>query len=495
MSPNDTFKIQSLDHLLSIVCMSSDFSRINLEAGTNHLVLSFYPSMTDSRKIHDNLMPALQAVHQEIHDWSNLTSSLPFDDMVIEKSPDKIAEKLQKGYGMIQLDTRSDEALLVNIANETMGQRSNNDTENEFSVIGPKTGFVENLTVNMHLLRKQIAIPQLVFKEITIGSLSKTNVVIAYIEGLTNPELVQTMKKRIESIDFDIVFDGSFIEQLIADNSNTPFPLFLTSERIDRVSYVISSGQVAVLTSGSPYIFSGPSTFMDFFVSPEDYYLNWITGSFFRIIRLFSVLFSLFASPIYVAVLTYHFEIVPNRLLHPIMISGLHVPFSPVIEVLFLEVTIELLREAGARLPAKIGQTLGIVGGIVIGEASVQAALTSNILLIIVALSALASFTTPIFKMANTIRVLRFPLILLSALLGGFGIVIGFTLLLTHLLRLKSLDTPYMVPFFPFRRGNLNDSLIRSSYQYTTNRMLFLNPLSPKRYKPNIKKEDIDHED
>ncbi|MBO7742746.1 spore germination protein [Paenibacillus sp. MWE-103] len=495
MKPSEQFTIDSLDQLLSIVGKSCDFSRIGVEAGPNRLTLSFYPSLTDARELHDNLLPALQRIEAPVRAWADLVKWLPYDDVAPETKPARIAEKLQQGCILIQADAVADEALLVNVADEARGRRSDNDTENEFSVIGPKAGFVENLTVNLHLLRQQIAIPQLIFEELTVGSLSKTTVVLAYIEGLTNAELVSAMRDRIKDIDLDIVYDGSFIEQAIADNSNTPFPLFLTTERIDRISYVISSGQVAVLTSGSPYVFSGPSTFMDFFVSPEDYYLNWISGSFFRVIRLLSVLFSLFASPIYIAVLTYHFEVIPTRLLHPIMLSGLHVPFSPVMEVLFLETTIELLREAGARLPAKIGQTLGIVGGIVIGEASVQAALTSNILLIIVALSALASFTTPIYKMANTIRVLRFPLILLSALLGGFGIVVGFTLLLAHLLQLKSLDTPYLVPFFPFRSGNLNDSLIRSSYQYTTNRTLFLNPQRTKRYRPGRKKEDIDHED
>ncbi|MBM7566260.1 spore germination protein [Paenibacillus sacheonensis] len=495
MAASEPLTIESLGELMALVGKSADFTRITLEAGANRITLSVYSSMADNRQIYEHLMPGLQGMQEKIRDWSALLGRLPFKDMSVETEPKKIAAKLQRGFAVIELAILPAETLLIDISNESLGHRSNNDTENEFAVIGPKAGFVENLEINMHLLRQQIAVPQLIFEDMTLGSLSKTKIVVAYIEGLTNPELVQKMKDRLRGIDFDVVYDSAMLEQVIADESNTPFPLFLTTERIDRISYVISSGQVAVMCDGSPYVLSGPSTFMDFFISPEDYYLPWITGSFFRIIRIMSVFFSLFASPLYIAVLTYHFEAIPTRLLHPIMLSGLHVPFSPVMEVLFLETTIELLREAGARLPAKIGQTLGIVGGIVIGEASVQAALTSNILLIIVALSALASFTTPIFKMANTIRVLRFPLILLSALLGGFGIAVGFTLLLAHLLRLKSLDSPYMIPFYPFRRGNLADSLIRSSYQHTTNRTLYLNPLRKKRYHPNMAKDDIDHED
>jgi spore germination protein KA len=272
------------------------------------------------------------------------------------------------------------------------------------------------------------------------------------------------------------------------------FPLLLSSERIDRITYAILMGEVAILSDGSPYVISGPSTILDFFMSPEDYYLPWLLGSFFRIIRICSVLFSIFASSLYVAVLTYHFEVIPEKLLEPLVISRANVPFPPVMEVIFLEITIELLREAGARLPAKIGQTLGIVGGIVIGQATVEAALTSSILLIIVALSALSSFTTPIVKMSNTIRVLRFPFIFLAAIWGGLGIVVGGLLLLGHLLRLKSLGTPYLVPLFPFRTGNFADSIIRSSFQFLTIRSKYLKPISLKRYKPSEDKEDINHE-
>ena len=187
---------------------------------------------------------------------------------------------------------------------------------------------------------------------------------------------------------------------------------------------------------------------MEFFLNPEDFYLPSIIASFFKLIRIFGMLFSVFATSFYVAILTYHFEVIPKDLLGPIIFSRANVPFPPVIEVLFLEVTIDLLREAGARLPTKIGQTLGIVGAIVIGQATVEAALTSNILLIIVALAALSSFTTPIYKMSNAVRILRYPFILLAAIWGGFGIYVGVLFLTAHLARLKSLGVPYLASLF-----------------------------------------------
>jgi Bacillus/Clostridium GerA spore germination protein len=180
----------------------------------------------------------------------------------------------------------------------------------------------------------------------------------------------------------------------------------------------------------------------------------------------------------------------------PIIFSRTNVPFPPVVEVLFLEITIELLREAGARLPSKVGQTLGIVGGIVIGQATVEAALTSNVLLIIVSLTALASFTTPIFKMSNTIRLLRFPFVLFAALYGLVGILFGFCYLIVHLIRLQSLGMPYLVPVYPFRAKSQRDTLLRLPYSKTAKRPGYLRPLSWFRYNPekSKKKQNLDRE-
>ncbi|MFP5109256.1 spore germination protein [Neobacillus sp. C211] len=473
---------------------SNDFHQFS-PSEEKDIIISYYKSMVDTKRLNELLLPAIQENYEKISNINDLKKFIPFEEVLVTDDPLVVEKTLIKGYVIVHSKNFSHKDFMtINIENSNLGYRESNDTENEFSVIGPKVGFVENMAVNLHLLRKQMAVTELIFEEIKIGTMSKTEVVIAYLDGVTNPQYIQTVRQRLKNIDFDVIFDSSQIDQIISDNSNTPFPIFLSTERMDRVVYAMISGQVAILSNGSPYIITGPTTILDFFISPEDYYLSWMVGSFFRIIRIFSVIFSLFSTPIYVAVLTFHYEVVPEDLLEPLISSRAHVPFPPVWEAIFLEITIELLREAGARLPTKIGQTLGIVGGIVIGQASVQAALTSNILLIIVSLSALASFTTPIFKMSNAIRLIRFPFILLAAFLGGFGIAIGFVLLLGHLLKLKSLGNPYMVPLYPFRIKNFRDSFIRSSYKYTTNRSKFLRPLSLKRYAPNRDEDDISNE-
>ncbi|CEG25810.1 spore germination protein [Bacillus sp. B-jedd] len=476
-------KPRMLEDILQAAKKSSDFQEYSpLENG--RMTISCFKTMIDETLLRRSLLPAIKENAGDIRTLSDIKKYVPIEGIELTEDAIEAEKKLNAGYGLIQFEN-SRKCVLVNLTDPIKGLRQNNDTENEFSVIGPKIGFIENLDTNLHLLRNLIATTDLVFEEYEMGSFSKTKVVIAYINGVTNPEFVQTVGQRIKNTDFNVIYDNTIIEQLLSDKTSTPFPLFLSTERVDKAAHSLSIGQVVLLSSGSCYAITAPVSILDFFNSPEDYYTSWIQGSFFRLIRFFGVSFSVFATPIYIAVLTYHYEIIPNDLLGPIIFSRANVPFPPFLEVLFLEITIELLREAGARLPSKIGQTLGIVGGIVIGQATVEAALTSNILLIIVALSALSSFTTPIYKMSNTVRLLRFPLIFLAAIWGGYGLAVGVILLFGHLLRLKSLGSPYMVPLFPVRGKGIGDSFIRAPYSNTSQRPGYLRSLIKKKYKPS----------
>jgi hypothetical protein len=327
-----------------------------------------------------------------------------------------------------------------------------------------------------------------------IGDLSNTKLAILYVEGVSDEENVHTVMQRIKDIQFDQISDSSYISQMISDNANSPFPQVLDTERPDRVSSILAEGKVAIIVDGSPHVLIGPTTLVEFFSAFDDYFYNWLSASFFRLIRLFAVGFSILITPVYVAALTYHYELIPSDLLNTLISSRRDVPLPPILEALFLELTIELLREAGARLPTKVGQTIGIVGGIVIGTASVEAGLTSNILLIIVALSALASFTTPIYAMGNTIRMLRFPFLLFAQLYGLLGIVLCFCFLTAHLLRLTSLGRPFLEPIYPPRRVDMKDSLIRLPFSLMSKRPQQLRTNKPKRFSSvNAKKnKDID---
>ncbi|KFN02819.1 spore germination protein [Bacillus clarus] len=475
---------------------SSDFVSYNIvKDGT--LCLFYYNSTVESLIIKRFILTPLKREWEHINNISDITNIVTIEDIIISPSLDDIREKLLGGYVLIQLknDSQAEDYALIRSESSVLGTRLYNDTENEYSVIGPKIGFVENIDTNTHLLRRNIVTEQLVFKEVIVGSISKTKVFVAYIEGITNEQHVNTAMQRLQDIDFDVPFDATMIEQFISDNSNSPFPVLLPTERLDRAVYALINGGVVILTDGSPYALAGPTTLLDFFVSPEDYYLPWIAGSFLRIVRFFGAAFSLFSSAIYTAVLTFHYQMIPADLLGPIIFSRANVPFPPVLEALFLEITIELLREAGARLPTKVGQTIGIVGGIVIGQASVQAALTSTILLIAVALSALASFTTPTVKMSSTIRILRFPLILLAGAFGGLGLIVGFVFILAHLIRLKSLGSPYLLPLYPFRGLGTAEGFLRLPFSQTAQRASVLRPKSKWRYNPNQAKQKRDGEE
>lgn len=482
--------------LVKLCGQSSDFIRTTILLKSKEVSISYYKTLIDEKRLQQHVIRAMQsrAMDSELKGLEDIKSWVSVEEIEITDEVKSIQSKLLKGFAFVQLQENDSTCALINLSNK-QGLRTNNDTENEFSVVGPKVGFVEDFDTNIRLLRGQINIPNLIVKEFPIGTTSKTRVAIIYIDGVTNEKYIRTVEQRLKDIDFDVVFDSSQLDQLITDNSITPFPLFLTTERRDRVVYALISGQVAIISGGSPYIVTGPSTFFDFFISPEDYYLPWMLGSFFRLFRLFGVIFSLFATSMYIALATFHYEIIPKELLGPLIFSRQNVPFAPFIEVLLLEMTIEFLREAGARLPTKIGQTLGIVGGVVIGQAAVEAALASNILIVLVALSALASFATPIFKMSNTIRFLRFPIIILSALWGVIGIFIGIGFLLVHINRLKSLGSPYMVPIAPLRLNDFDDNFIRSSYQISNKRPGFLRPKSILRYKPEQVKHSNDFDE
>ncbi|WP_316570264.1 spore germination protein [Neobacillus sp. YIM B06451] len=474
---------KKLADILEAAKRSADFKSFS-PLDNSQITISCYTTLIDEKMLHRVLLPAIQKNSDLLSDLRDLKNIVPLEGIEITEDTSEAEKKLNQGHAILQLKGGGKFAL-INIANPMKGVRQNNKTDNEFSVIGPKLGFIENLDTNLHLLRRQLGTTDLVVEEHEVGSISKTRVAIVYLNGTTNPEFVQTARERVKNLDFEVIHDNTIVEQLISDNTSTPFPPFLSTERVDKAAHSLILGQIVILAEGSCYAITAPVSIVEFFNSPEDYYLSWFQGSFFRLIRFFGVSFSVFATPIYVAVLTFHYEIIPEDLLGPIIFSRANVPFPPFLEVLFLEITIELLREAGARLPSKIGQTLGIVGGIVIGQATVEAALTSNILLIIVALAALSSFTTPIYKMSNTIRLLRFPFIFIAAIWGGYGLAVGVVLLLGHLLRLKSLGIPYMVPLFPFRAAGIGDAFIRLPYYKTNKRPSYLRTQKDKRFSPS----------
>ncbi|WP_167196771.1 spore germination protein [Paenibacillus sp. BK720] len=329
----------------------------------------------------------------------------------------------------------------------------------ESVIRGPREGFTETLQVNRALIRRVIKSPLLKMDSICIGEYTQTSIIITYIEGLAAPELLREVKERLGRIQIDGILESGYIEELIEDSPLSPFPQILSTERPDVVCGNLLEGRVAILTEGTPFALIVPITFFSLMQSAEDYYQRFLFSTAIRWLRYFFAAISLLLPSIYVALLTFHQEMVPGSLLISMATSREAVPFPALVEALLMEVTFEALREAGVRLPKQIGAAVSIVGALVIGQAAVQAGLVSAPMVIIVAITGISSFMIPRYITGLPIRLLRFPFILLAGSLGLLGIMSGFIALVLHLCSLKSFNVPYLSGVV---KSELKDILIRS---------------------------------
>ncbi|PGS48447.1 spore germination protein [Bacillus sp. AFS041924] len=441
----------------------------------------FFRTLIRSEIMHDQVLPYLT----KNLTLEELMSQLPVQQLTITSDRSKIISQLLQGYTAIQYGDNKTDCLLVNIANNV--SRTIGPPIMESTTLGPQVGFVEDMDVNINLIRKKLPLTDLHVKEMVVGELSKTNIAVIFLKGFADEDNVNTITQRINDIQYDHIPDSSFVSNMIADNTHSIFPQTIPTERIDRTVAGLVEGKIVVVVDGSPNVLLAPALIDETFIAMEDYYVNWVLATFFRFLRMFGFALSIFITPFYVAILSYHYELIPPRLLESLVTSRSSVPFPPIIEVLFLEITIELVKEAGLRLPSKIGQTLGIVGGIVIGQAVVEAKLTSNILLILVGLGTLASYTSAIYKFNNTIRFIKFPVVLMAQFIGLLGIFMGLIFLMTHLLRLTSLGRPY-IGSYPFRKTTINDLWIRLPFAMQKKRPTNLRPVKLFRSTDDIKR-------
>ncbi|MGG3467018.1 spore germination protein [Neobacillus pocheonensis] len=416
--------------------------------------LSYYRTLISSDILHKDVLPFLQ----DRLSLEELKSKIPVQEIVFTKDSDTIVQSILNGAIVIQKHPFDEECLIINIANTKF--RDISVPLMESSAVGPQVGFIEELDTNINLIRKRLPVPELLVEEMKVGELSKTRVAVLYMDGIADPENVNTVIQRIKDLQYDHIQDSSYIASMIEDNSNSLFPQSISTERTDRVAAGLTEGKIIIAVDGSPNLVILPVTLMESFIAMEDYSYSWIIGNFFRLMRLLSIFISGMVTPMYVAIMTYHYELIPARLLETLVGSRASVPFPPFLEALFLELMIEMVKEAGIRLPFKIGQSLGVVGGIVIGQAVVEAGLTSNVLLILVGLGTLASYTSPIYKFSNTIRFLKFPTIFLAQWFGLFGVFLSFQFIQVHLLRLTSLGRPY-ISQYPIRITSFQDLWVR----------------------------------
>lgn len=328
--------------------------------------------------------------------------------------------------------------------------RSIEEPRTEQIIKGSHEGFIESLSTNIYLLRNRIKSPKLKVKYFTLGSVTNTKVAVIYMNNIADPKIVEECLKRISAINLDYLYSAGNIDEMIEEHPFSPFPQTIQTERPDRAVAYLIEGKITVVVDGSPSVLVLPITFFSFYQSPDDYNSRWLIGSFYRYIRLISFILAICLPAIYIAIVSYHSEVLPIGILYSVKVSLTYVPLPPILEALLMQTILELLKEAAIRLPSPIAQTIGIVGGLVIGTAVVEAQLVSHTMIVVIGLTAIASFATPLNEFGTSLRILGFPIMLAAALFGFFGISIMMMVIFIHLCKLETLGIPYFTPFGPF---------------------------------------------
>ncbi|WP_152656094.1 spore germination protein [Oceanobacillus sp. CFH 90083] len=387
------------------------------------------------------------------------------------KDWDSLFQSLLSGDTVILMDGKN-EALI----GSTKGgeRRSIEQPDSEVSIRGSKEGFTESIATNISLVRRIINNPNLWVEPMNLGKQTKTDVSIMYINGIADNDTVEEVRHRLRRVNLDSILDSGYIEQVIEDESIGLFPTIIHTERPDAAAGNLLEGRIAIFVNGSPNALIVPAVMIQFFQTPEDYYMRFPISTFIRQLRVLMYLISLIGPALYVAITTYHQEMIPTGLLIIIASQTDSVPFPAIVEALIMEVTFEILREAGLRMPNKISSTISIVGALVIGQGAIQAGIVSPAMVIVVSVTAIASLATPSYDIAISARLIRFAFMLSAAIAGFYGIILGLIMLTVHLVSLRSFGVPYISPLAPFEPGNIKDTILRAPLWALNERPKFL---------------------
>ena len=378
---------------------------------------------------------------------------LPQNSVKQESSFNEIFAGVNSGNCALFIDTLN---IAFDIDVKGFKQRSVSSPNNEIVIKGPQEGFVEAIRTNTSLLRRIVNNENLIIENIAVGKVSKTNCAICYIQNIANKDLVAEVKYRMNNLGIDSLLSSGQLEQLIEETNKYSIPQILSTERPDKATKSLFEGRVVVLVNGNPYALIMPATLIDFISSPEDTNLKFQFANFLKFLRLSATLITLLLPAIYIAMTSFHQELIPTELLFSILAARENIPFPVIFEILVMEISFELIREAGLRVPSPIGPTIGIVGALVLGQAAVSASIVSPILIIIVAITGIASFAIPDFSFGFHIRLMRFIFLILGYAFGFLGIGIGLYVYVTTLCSLHTFGVPYTAPFAPVTNSKGN---------------------------------------
>lgn len=457
----------------AVDCPDYIINELKLKDGTK-LLLFFIDNMINTEVLYLRVLPQIMEARSD--DFS--LADMPFAAVTVTTTLDEALTGIGTGGVFFLLEGRS-RGFQVRI--EKLVGRSPAPTEAEKNLRGAKDSFVENLRINMAIMRTKICNHNLKFKELPLGASTHQTAAIAYIKGIADEGLLEELEQRLKKLDYDGYPDTAYVEQMIAEHPHSPFPQCNMTERTDKAEAALLEGRLVLFLTGSPNVIILPANFWSFFHAMDDYNHPPVIGSFIGILRFLGMLISLFLPAAYIAVLSYHYYVIPLNILSNLAASRSLVIFTPLVEAFIMEFLFEIIREASVRLPTYIGGTIGIVGGIIIGQAAVEAGLVSNLMVIVVSVTAIAGFVIPSQDMAQSLRFTRFFMMLFAGMLGLCGLVIAAALLLIYLLQLRSLGRPYLMPVFPMRKKGLANTIVRFSFGKLRRRSSLAKPADPVR--------------
>src|SRR5690606_12474712 len=439
----DTQMSTWLDELKQKLNNMDDAEVVEHKMGTRATVHVLYiKTLIDQERLNE-------AIIQPLHRSAGISLSSYINNAKVSEvlSMEDAEQKIMQGFILLN-DSVNDQWIGVQMENP-LG-RAVEPSQTETVIYGAKDSFSEQIDKNITMLRRRLPITTLKTESFTVGSLSKSKVVLLYIDELINPDYVSLARKKIESVDYDQLLDSSQLAAFIEDHHHSVLPQFIQTDRPDACAQALGEGKLTLLISNSPFALIGPITFFQLFQSPEDYFLRWPVASALRLIRYGSFVVSLTMIPFYVALTTFHYQMIPLQTLFVLLESRSKLPFTPFTEGFFMIITLEIIKEASLRMPSKTSQRLGVIGGIVIGQAAVEAGFASKILIVLMGISAIAFFLIPNYQVTKSMVLMQVLLLILASFLGLPGIVIGLIGILAHIHGLTSLGQPYFAPIAPF---------------------------------------------
>ncbi|NFJ23476.1 spore germination protein, partial [Clostridium botulinum] len=436
--------------------------KINLGKGNNIKVALVYDKdLIDRNIISDYILkPLMLHVEESFTGKENIIEILMekyicVDDTIIKTDNEEITDFIKKGSTAIFVPN-SENTIIINTVKKNY--KSIIPPEIETSIRGPKEAFTESIENNLSQINRRIKDKNLRIERFIIGVRSQTEVAMVYIEDIADEKIVNEMRERLNLIKVDHIKTVAYIEQYIENNTYTIFPQFFTTERPDVFEASIIEGRVGILMEGTEQGITAPAIFTEFFQTVEDYNQTFMLSTVIRLFRVISVILVLSLTPIYLTLIKFNVELLPDKLLQPIIQSRVGIALNPIMEIISMELIVEFLREGGLRLPSKIGQTLSVVGGIIIGDAAIKSHLVSSTTLLVVGVSTVATFLIPNYEMSLAIRILKFPILFLTNALGIIGVSIGWFFILLELCSLDSIGVPYL----QFKKSDMKDIFMRA---------------------------------